>query len=136
VSRERLPRELLAFLREHINSLEQLEVLLLLRSSADRTWTPDEVSDELRTARTSVAARLADLARRGLVESVPGAAETFRFRPPNGSGDVVNLLATTYAQRRHAVIEAIFAQPVDGIRLFAAAFRFRGDDDEEEGRNG
>jgi hypothetical protein len=134
LSRDRLPAELLAFLRAHINSLEQLEVLLLLRGAPDRTWTAGEVSEELRTAKNSASARLADLARDGLVLLDEGTA-AFRIDPANPNADVIARLAETYARRRHAVIEAIFAQPVDGIRLFAAAFRFRRDK-EEEGDDG
>jgi hypothetical protein len=51
----------------HIDSIEKLEVLLLLRNRTDREWTASAVALELRITEASAAARLVDLATSGLL---------------------------------------------------------------------
>ena len=53
-----LPDELKAFVLEHVDSVEQLEVLLLLRERRDRCWTA--------------------------VRSQPGASQRYRSPLPTG----------------------------------------------------
>jgi hypothetical protein len=55
-----LPAELVRFIHEHIHSVEQLEVLLLLRENPERWWSPEEVSQALRTIPSSASQRLLD----------------------------------------------------------------------------
>jgi hypothetical protein len=45
--------ELLQFIHDHIHSVGQLEVLLLLRQHPERTWSPEDVSQALRTIPSS-----------------------------------------------------------------------------------
>ena len=114
----RLPADVAAFIRDHITSIEQLEVLLLLRSESGRTWTAADLSGRLKTAPASIAERLESLARGGLATRD---GEGFRFEP--GRAAAVAALAACYASRRVAVIEAIFS----GERSGAAAIRVGGD---------
>ena len=46
---EQLPDDVQRFIIEHINSVEQLEALLLVRSDPARVWTTEEVSHALYT---------------------------------------------------------------------------------------
>ncbi len=55
---ETLPPAVKQLLSRHIRSVEQLEVLLLLRGSPDRTWTSVEVYDVIRSSPASVTQRL------------------------------------------------------------------------------
>ncbi len=110
----------------HIHSVEQLEVLLLLRRD-DRAWTAEEVARELSTNADSAMARLRDLTARGLAVVDDAMAGSFRYR--RGPDDrTVSDLAECYAKRRVRVISMIFAKPPDGVQSFADAFRLRGDD--------
>ncbi|WP_236515234.1 hypothetical protein [Sandaracinus amylolyticus] len=105
--------------------MEQLEILLLLRSWRDRDWSPDEVAKELRTATISAGHRLVDLAARGLLT-----ADQNRYRfAPNGDALEVAIadLARVYRERPVTVIEIIFSKPSDVIRTFADAFKLRRD---------
>lgn len=126
-----LSDELLAFLRQHVHSVEQLEILLLLFMHPDKKWSASDVSVEMRSASASASARLTELARSGLLVNDEGAG-TFSYRSAAEHDESVALLAATYAERRHAVIEAIFAPASGSMEMFAEAFRFRrkrGDDD-------
>jgi DNA-binding IclR family transcriptional regulator len=95
----------MAFIRDHIDSLEQLEVLLHLRARADREWTPAELNAELKSTPASVTRRLESLERRGLAART--GADGFSFASADAA--TVDQLAACYASRRVAVIEAIFS---------------------------
>ena len=112
------------FVREHIHSVEQLEVLLHLRAHSGRAFTADELARELRINALSAQDRLEDLRTRGLLETDDG--RTYRYRPPPGLAADVDALARTYAERRVTIINLIFSQPSEGISTFADAFRFSG----------
>lgn len=107
-------------------SVEQLEILLLLRAHRGRDWSAEEIAKELRIAALSAANRLLDLAGRGLlVEASPG---RFRYEPNDQAlGAAVEGLAKVYPERRVSVIEIIFSKPNDVIRTFADAFKLRRD---------
>jgi hypothetical protein len=115
-----------ALIARDINSVEQLETLLMLRAEPTRAWTPEEVSAELRTQPHSVALRLDDLVRSRLVEEAePG---RFRYAPPKPEvARDVDGLADAYAKRRVSVISAIFSKPSEAVRSFSDAFRLRDD---------
>jgi hypothetical protein len=99
-----LPSPVTTFLREHIASIEQLEVLLLLRSER-RPWHPTELSSMLRTSPDSVVRRLDALERDGLVSRRDGG---FRF-DAGPLAKAVDALASCYPTHRVAVIETIFS---------------------------
>ena len=126
-----IPNEVARFIHEYIDSVEQLEVLLLLRSSAPTEWTAEAVARDLRTAESSVTARLKTLHAQKLVEaSTAEGATAYRYAPGGvGTDRLVGELASEYALRRVAVITLIFSMPNDAVRSFADAFRIRKDED-------
>lgn len=111
---------------DHIHSVEQLEVLLLLRREADREWSPGDVASELVTTLDSVAARLEDLAERGFAVKVADDPPRYRWSGDGARDGLVDELASLYARRRVSVISEIFSRPSETIRTFADAFRLRG----------
>jgi hypothetical protein len=119
--------ELLAFIREHIHSIEQLEVLLMIRRRADVEWTPASVSEEMRTGVPSASTRMKDLESRGLLQSTKnGTQSSYRYAPRTPELEsAVAELDRAYAERRYTIIDLIFSKPVDKIRVFAEAFRIR-----------
>jgi hypothetical protein len=123
-----LPEDVKQFLQEHISSVAQLEVLLMLRNHGDRQWTPGEVSKALYTTPEMVAEQLADLCKRGLLEVADGSEPHYRYAPADPELDSqVGTLDTAYKERRVAVITFIYSQPVEKVRTFADAFRLRKD---------
>ncbi|MFP2932373.1 hypothetical protein ACLESO_45910 [Pyxidicoccus sp. 3LG] len=125
-----LPPRVQRFITTHIDSLEKLEVLLLLRNRAEREWTSSAVSLELRITDSSAAARLADLTSRGLLVSDGASPPSYRYSP-SSSDDVqsVTELAAVYGAKRVSVISFIFSRPLDKVRGFADAFVFKKDKD-------
>lgn len=119
-----LPRAVTRFLSEHINSVEQLEILLLLRTG-DRAWTAGEIARELSTSPSSAEVRLEDLARAQLVVRD---GDAYRCRVREDLRPVLEQVAESYAKLRVRVISQIFAQPSEGVRSFSDAFRLREDE--------
>jgi hypothetical protein len=126
VSDAALPPRVQRFLETHIDSIEKLEVLLLLRNHPARMWTASAVAQELRITEMSAAGRLEDLCSRALLGCEGGTPPTYRFAPAaSDDSQAVTELASTYAQRRVSVISFIFSKPTDRLKSFANAFRLK-----------
>jgi hypothetical protein len=111
------------FIHAHIHSVEQLEILLLLRKERSRGFTGDEVARELRIHPGSASDRLEDLRARGLAR-LDG--ERTIYAPSTGDFErLVNAIASAYSDARVAVIQTIFSKP-DPLRSFADAFKLGG----------
>ena len=124
-----LPADVLQLLRERIRSIEQLEILLLLRESGDRFWNAAEVYQEVRSSERSVAQTLERLCLKGLLDC-DKATSRYRFAPQTEAmKTAIDHLAELYAERRVRVVEAIYSEPLDAVDEFARAFRLRKDSD-------
>jgi hypothetical protein len=118
-----VPAPVRRFIAGHIESVGQLEVLLLLRAAADKQWTTDEVARAVVTQPASAAGWLEQLRADGLLEL---SAERYRYDPPDGNVErAVDELAESYAKYRVAVIGLIFSKPSEHVREFPEAFRLR-----------
>ena len=72
-----IPDPVRKLIAEHIDSVEQLEVLILLRAHRDRAFTVSEVNDRIKSSATSVEGRLSDLAGRGFLQRTD---RTYRYQ--------------------------------------------------------
>ena len=120
--------EVKAFIAAHIESVLQLEILLLLHSQRDRQWTAGDVAQELRIDPIWASSMLAGLSDAGVLSASATAPPTFQYQPRSVEIDrAVDELAGAYATRRVTIIGLIFSKPLDNIRSFADAFRIRKD---------
>jgi len=120
---DEFPDDLKDFIRKHIHSVAQLEILLMLRKEPERTWTADEVTNSLYLQSEMVTQMLKDISQRGFAVETQG---RFRYQPANDTDRrLIDRLAQVYQERRVAVITAIFSKPIDFIKAFADAFRLR-----------
>jgi hypothetical protein len=124
---EGVPDDVDALIAACIESVEQVEILLLLRGTRRRTWGIDELSRQLRRTPHSVRLRLRSLIAHGLVALEDGRA---RYAAASSIDRAVRMLATMYRQRRTALIDRIFTERPDPMRSFADAFRLRDDADD------
>jgi hypothetical protein len=113
-----VPATLRVFLLEHIDSVAQLEALLLLRR-AGKPLPVGKVAAALYVPEPAASAELATLQARGLIEA---GAEGWRFLP----NPMVDLLAETYAKALIPVTNIVHGNPLR-LRRFADAFKFRKD---------
>lgn len=109
-----LPEDIQQFIHRFISSGVQLEVLLLMVAQKQSEWSIAEVSDELRSDPTLIAALLASLQKAGLI-AISGSAQEIRYRyAPNSDSlrQQVDTLATLYRERGHSILSAIYGRPV------------------------
>jgi hypothetical protein len=119
-----LPADVERLLNEHIRTIGELEVLLLLQRDASRWWTPESVTLELRTSLHSASLCLTHLRDAKLVEQRPENPPAFRFNPARAEdAATVHELVLLFNQRMSSVINAIYAPRRDTLKDFANAFR-------------
>ncbi len=125
-----IPESVRTFLRENIESYEHLEILVQLLRSRERTWTLEQVAQELRLAPGPTLAALQYLTARGLlVESARG---TYSYAPRVEALDRAAVaLVQAYDRDRLEIMKLMNAHAVERLRssilrTFAEAFRMRG----------
>lgn len=115
-----------AFIVDHIESVEQLEILLLIHRTAPKPVLAADAASELRIDAASAQRRMEDLAARGLLDQDhPG----FVYRANNPRDAGVRALGDAYRERRVSVITLIFSKPAkvtaDPARALADAFKLK-----------
>lgn len=132
MSEAEIPANVRSFVHDHVESVVQVEVLLLLQAEPGRAFCGADVVAALRVEPAWARAQLSELAARGiLVEAAPGA---YRFAPRTAEIEAaVAGLARAYADRRVTVIGLIYAKPSEPLRSFADAFRLRKDQGRHDG---
>lgn len=112
-----------SFIGRHVDSVAQLEVLLLLRAAPEKWWSVDEVARAQVSAPDAAELSLRHLSGEALIAEERGA---FRYEPSGSEAEVVERLAEAYASRRPTVVAEIFAPPGGGAAsTLAEGFRFR-----------
>ena len=124
---ERIPGEVKHFIADSIDSVGQLEVLLLVRSEPERFWSASEVSDELRSGRSWAEVQLEYLCVEGLLSARESNAPSYRYEPTRPELEaVVARLCEAFESQRAEVIRLVFSQrPSERLRAFSEAFRLR-----------
>jgi len=120
------PAETVRFIRAHIRSLGQLEILLLLHGAPESSWTAAQITAELRSSLDSVTQRLAALESSGLV-ATDAADPQYRYAPATDElADHVAELGRLYRDYRERLIDTIYSSQ-EQLRNFSDAFRWRKD---------
>ena len=117
-----IPDDVREFLLKKIDSVAELEALLLLRKFAGENWTATELAKRLYVGESAAAELLVRLAVSGLCVAGDG---FYRYQPSTEEQrQTVDRLAEAYARSLIPVTNLIHAKP-SRIRQFADAFRFR-----------
>ncbi|HVY07847.1 MAG TPA: hypothetical protein VHB46_17870 [Burkholderiales bacterium] len=120
-----IPERVRRLILDAIDSVAELEALLLLRETPDQAWTIDAASARLYVSQTVAAYSLRALARRGFIEE---AAQGFRYGPASTElAEDVAALAVAYSGNLIAVTQLIHGKPGPSVQDFARAFRLRKD---------
>lgn len=129
---EMSPR-VLAFLAEHIETVEHFQLLVRLVESADRWWDATTVARELGFAERDAQAALDHLARHNLLDIRITGEIRYQFHPGNRElRDTVIECTDLFHRRPLQVLETITGPRArSSIRDFADAFRIRKDDDDD-----
>ena len=122
---DNFPPELKQFIEHHIESVPQLEALLLLRREPQRQWEAAEIAKALYIPEDVASSLLAEFGRRGFAVLAPPTTVRYTYRTRDEESDrLIDQLASVYQERRVAVISLIYSKPLHKVQTFADAFRF------------
>jgi predicted transcriptional regulator len=131
VPKNDIPNEIFEFLVKRIDSIEGLDILMLISGAKKTEWTITEVAEELRSNAESVGPRIRKLVQRKLlVEKKVNPYTTYSFNLTDV--DILRLtdqLREIYRVRKYRVMEVILSKPLDVLQTFADAFKIKKDDE-------
>lgn len=120
-----IPEPVKQLIAERINSVPELECILLLREHPEQIWTPSEAGQRLYVSATVAGHVLSELAQRGFFDR---SGSDYRYAPETPElAESVDQLAEAYSHHLVEVTHMIHAKPSTSVRQFADAFRFRKD---------
>lgn len=116
--------ELREFVQSSFKSIWALELLLFLKRSQDRSWTPDELVREMRGSAPVVEQSIEGLEAAGLVAT--DSDRRVQFTPASSDlRELCDAVQATYEERPDAVRRLILLAPNDKLHTLAEAFRLR-----------
>jgi hypothetical protein len=130
-----LPPDVVLFLRDHIESYEQLEMLLLLRAQGGSAWSEEALGARLGISAWLTSEALAELLSAGFVDARmdSGGQKQHTYRPQSESVEAtIDGLQRAYRERPMLIIEVMNANAIErvrtaALRTFADAFILRKD---------
>jgi hypothetical protein len=126
---DQISPELLKFIVSGVHSIEQLEIMLLLRADCSRSWTTEQINSVIRSTEESISKRLEHLVSQKLVRADSENPLTFRYDPATPIlRNMAERLVEAYNTQRAEVTELIYNKPADNIVGFANAFKLNKDD--------
>ncbi|MBC7818924.1 MAG: hypothetical protein IAG10_18710 [Planctomycetaceae bacterium] len=117
------------FIVEHIDSILQLEVLLLMYADRVHARTAADINREFRIDTQWLDRQLTRMCAAGILNcTTTSDVFSYQYQPTNAEmHDAIAGLVETYATRRVSVVSLIYSKPVDRLKHFADAFRLRKD---------
>lgn len=124
---EPIPEDVSRFFQDHIETIDQLEILRILGEDPEKEWDAAVLAGEVQAAPPLVRVHVTAMAARGLLTmTLRGANLSCR----HGAGtpelvEMVDRLLQVYKERPVTMIKMVYARARDPLRAFADAFRIR-----------
>lgn len=120
--------DIIRFVLEKIDSVAQLEGVLLLRGDPQRHWRAAELAARLYISEAQTVELLLSLSAQGLV-AAEGEPAMYSYQPKTPElRQMVDRLAEVYAKQLVAITNLIHSKQKPRVQAFADAFRLRKDD--------
>ena len=117
-----IPDDVRDFILRHIDSVAELEALLLLRANRE-PWDVPRTAARLYASQDQIKDVLTHLSADGLLVKEN---ERFRYETSGEQADIIDRLAEVYRRNLIPVTNVIHTKP-SRVREFADAFKFRKD---------
>ena len=125
-----IPDDVRQFIVDKIDSVAELEGLLLLRRNSETEWNIEELAQGLYISQQQTEDVLAHLYLLGLLEIKAGEPPTYRYQPNSPkSAEMVDRVAEIYSNYLIPVTNLIHSKPQTKVQKFADAFKFRKKED-------
>ena len=124
MAKDPVPEKVRNFISDHIDSVAELEALLLMRRERGTAWGAALLAERLYIGEGQVAQVLAKLCSLGLVVD-EGETGAFRYEPaPQELTDLIGDVAEAYSRYLIPVTNLIHSKPQPRVQQFADAFKF------------
>jgi hypothetical protein len=121
-----IPGDIEDFLLRHIDSVAQLEALLLLRTNAELVWSADTLAKRLYIPIQETAEILARLCADGFLAAQSSEPLLYQYHCASSEqAHMVDQVAEFYARYLIPVTHLIHTKPRTRVQEFADAFRLR-----------
>jgi DNA-binding MarR family transcriptional regulator len=118
-------QEVLGFVQEYIDTVPELEALLLLWQHRPNSWKAEELAQRLYIPLEETTAVLLDLKRKQLISVSPNEADSFRYNLDSPErNDLIRRTEELYRRQVVRISTMIHSKPSSAVRDFARAFRF------------
>jgi hypothetical protein len=119
----RIPEGVRRLIADRIDSIPELEALLLFRDNRERGWTAEDAGKRLYVSTLVAGYILGILSERGFFSNQ---GEQYLYAPESPElAAAVDQLATSYSRHLVAVTEIVHSKPSRNVLAFADAFRLR-----------
>ena len=123
-----IPDDVAQFIISKIESVAQLEALLLLRSNPQKKWTNEALAERLYVNPTQTIEILTRLRAEGLVAMESGNPQLYRYEASSSElQEIVGRIAEIYSKHLVPVTNLIHSKPKSRVQEFADAFKIRKD---------
>lgn len=117
---------------QYVDSLDSLEVVVLLFRDPGRAWSPEQVAQTLRISVRTARREIERMRTRGIARPVQGEDGRLQFDTSDADkAAAVARIAATYGTRRIELINYVASQTLKRIQSISDAFRLRKDDRRE-----
>jgi hypothetical protein len=121
-----IPDDVAQFVTDKIDSVAELEALLLLRNAPEREWTARELSQRLYLSVKDAVDILAALSAKGLALCKAGDPGAYKYQPGLPEvGKMIDRLCDIYAKQIVPVTNLIHSKSKTRVQEFADAFKLR-----------
>lgn len=119
------PDNVREFMKNYINSVAILDLLIMIKNQPAREWTANDVSAEMRTNPSYAMLQLNQLVDAKVIEK--SEKGFFRYKVDSPHHEVIEQLEEFYNLKKSSIINQIYSQPLDSLRDFANAFKIKKD---------
>jgi hypothetical protein len=121
---DRPPAQVLRFLQEQIDTVSQLEALLLMWQTSPDGWRVSDLAARIYVSTEETRKILRALAKRDLVREEEGETGIWRFNPQCHDAALLPEVSASYRIHLIFVSRLIHSKGSLAVREFARAFRF------------
>jgi len=123
-----LPEDVKQFLLQHIDSIAQLEGLLLFYADPQKAWNTETIAHRLFISEAETIIILTRLWEQGFVVLTSDPPQHYRYQPKSPEWqDMVTRMADQYRRYLVPITHLIHSKSKSRIQEFADAFRIRKD---------
>lgn len=124
-----IPDDVAQFIVERIDSVAQMEALLLFRSHPTQEWSVEELAKRLYITQKQTADLLSSLCAHEILVAISGESPKYRYQPGSKKLQLmVDRVTEIYSKHLVPVTNLIHSKPTTRVQEFADAFKFRKDE--------